>query len=108
MWTIVQSGRRLFRTLGFYRESFHRHVAARHCHRVTHGLFSGCLETHLRATLPTPSTLDRCKDARLVLNDFLLLFGSQLHHSVAVVGAAQCGEDLAVNTEIRMPHMGVL
>src|SRR5215472_15452271 len=73
--------------------------------RRFHTVFTSYRKKNTGGALPTPGALDANKRLRLVVGEFMLMFGRKLHHGVFLVRVAERGEYFAVHPEVRMIHV---
>ena len=72
--------------------------------RAQHSFRSG-FETHMRGAAKSPPALYGHKNLGMIVYEFLLLLGRQLHHAQAVAGICERREDFSAHSKIRMVHM---
>ena len=69
-------------------------------------VFGGGGETDVGHAHAAPATRDGEKDFGEIGDEGLLLFEGEHEIAIALLGGSESGEDAAVDTEIRLAHMG--
>jgi hypothetical protein len=86
---------------------FRRHVAPGIDQGSPENGFFRFAKPHFRVTSRAPLALDGLEDFRCRFNEHVLFRRSKLHHAPLIVRPDR-REDLAANTKVGMPHVGVL